>query len=189
MALAGRLLGTERANVAFLSCASEALNLLALSFDWRPGDRAIISDLEFPSNVLPWIRLQKMGVDIVVVPSRQGALRAEDVIEHITPKTRLVSLSLVSYKTGAYVAGVPRIATASHSVGAALSLDATQALGRCPVSLEGVDYLMSSSFKWLLGPTAGRCLRRSCISKAIQTRQRGLVFGPRPFFTEPFCQL
>ncbi len=27
-----------------------------------------------------------------------------------------------------------------------------QALGRCPVSLEGVDFLMSSSFKWLLGP-------------------------------------
>jgi selenocysteine lyase/cysteine desulfurase len=152
LALAGRLLGTERTNVAFLSCASEALNLLALSFDWRPGDRAIISDLEFPSNVLPWVRLKEMGVDIVVVPSRQGALREADIIEQITPKTRLVSLSLVSYKTGAYVAGVPRIAAASHKVGAAMSLDVTQALGRCPVCLEGVDYLMSSSFKWLLGP-------------------------------------
>jgi len=53
LALVARLLRTDVANVAFLGCASDALNLLALSFDWRQGDRAIISDLEFPSNVLP----------------------------------------------------------------------------------------------------------------------------------------
>ena len=44
------------------------------------------------------------------------------------------------------------IAAAAHKVGAVVCIDATQALGRCPVSLEGVDYLMSSSFKWLPGP-------------------------------------
>jgi len=151
-AWAGRLLGTDGANVAFLGCASDALNLLALSFDWRAGDRAIISDLEFPSNVLPWVRLRATGVEVVVVPGRNGALREEDVLEQITPRTRLVSLSLVSYKTGAYLTCVPQIAARAHAVGAAISVDATQALGRCPVSLEGVDYLMSSSFKWLLGP-------------------------------------
>jgi selenocysteine lyase/cysteine desulfurase len=47
---------------------------------------------------------------------------------------------------------VPKIGAAARKVGAVLSIDATQALGRCPVSLEEVDYLMSSSYKWLLGP-------------------------------------
>ncbi len=152
LGLAARLLGTEAANMAFLGCASDALNLLALSLDWSPDDRVIISDLEFPSNVLPWVRLKQMGVDVVVVPGSHGALRGEDVIERITPKTRLVSLSLVSYKTGAYLPCVQKIAAEARKVGAVMSIDATQALGRCPVSLEGVDYLMSSSFKWLLGP-------------------------------------
>ena len=151
LGLVARLLGTDAANVAFLGCASDALNLLALSLDWSPDDRLIISDLEFPSNVLPWVRLKQMGVDVVVVPGSHGALREEDVIERITPKTRLVSLSLVSYKTGAYLPCVQKIVAEAHKVGAVMSIDATQALGRCPVSLEGVDYLMSSSFKWLLG--------------------------------------
>jgi selenocysteine lyase/cysteine desulfurase len=30
-------------------------------------------------------------------------------------------------------------------------VDATQALGRVPVSVEGVDFLVASSYKWLLG--------------------------------------
>jgi selenocysteine lyase/cysteine desulfurase len=32
-----------------------------------------------------------------------------------------------------------------------ISIDATQALGRMSVSLEGTDYLMTRSFKWLVG--------------------------------------
>jgi selenocysteine lyase/cysteine desulfurase len=152
LGLAARLLGTEAANVAFLGCASDALNLLALSLDWAPGDQVVISDLEFPSNVLPWLRLKQMGVNVEVIRGLRGALCEEEITARITPKTRLVSLSQVSYKTGAYLPCMGRIAAAAHQVGAVMSVDATQALGRCPVSLEGVDYLMSSSFKWLLGP-------------------------------------
>jgi len=87
-----------------------------------------------------------------LVPARGGALRFEDVAERVSPRTRLISLSLVSYKTGAYLPFVPRLAGEAQRVGAMISIDGTQALGRIPVSLEGIDYLMSSSFKWLLGP-------------------------------------
>jgi len=150
--LAARLLGTQPGNVTFLSCASEALYVLASSLDWKAGDEVVISELEFPSNVLPWLRLREIGVRVIVVPASGGALSWERVAERITRRTRLVSLSLVSYRTGAYLRPVPKIAAEAKRVGAVVSIDATQAVGRCPVSLEGVDYLMSSSFKWLLGP-------------------------------------
>ncbi|MDE3178482.1 MAG: aminotransferase class V-fold PLP-dependent enzyme, partial [Acidobacteriota bacterium] len=76
--LVARLLRTGPANVAFLASASDALSLLALSIDWKPGDQVIISDLEFPSNVLPWLRLKKdMGLDVVVIPSDGGGLCPE----------------------------------------------------------------------------------------------------------------
>ena len=45
LGLAARLLGTDAANVAFLGCTSDALNLLALSLHWTPGDQVIISDM------------------------------------------------------------------------------------------------------------------------------------------------
>lgn len=150
--LAAALLGTEVANVAFLSSASEALNALAASLKWKSGDQIILTDLEFPSNVVPWLRLKEVGVQVIVVPSRDGVLRWEDVAEKITPRTRLVSLSLVSYKTGTYLPFVEKIGREARRMGAIVSIDATQAFGRCPIRLEGVDYLMSSTYKWLLGP-------------------------------------
>lgn len=152
LALAAQLLGTEPMNVALLPSASDAFNALATSLDWKPKDHIIISDLEFPSNVLPWLRLRSLGVDVTIVPSEKGSLSWESVVGRITPRTRLISLSLVSYRTGAYFPSVARIAAEAHAAGALLAIDATQALGRCPVSLDGVDYLMSNTFKWLLGP-------------------------------------
>ncbi|TAM82054.1 MAG: aminotransferase class V-fold PLP-dependent enzyme [Acidobacteria bacterium] len=150
--LAARLLGTDSSNVTFLASASDALSLLATSLELGPRDQVVISELEFPSNVLPWVRLKQKGVEVVVVSGKGGKLDWEEVAENISPRTRLVSLSLVSYKTGAYLSPVQKIASAAEKVGALVSIDATQALGRCPVSIEGIDYLMSSSFKWLLGP-------------------------------------
>lgn len=150
--LAARLLGTPRSNVAFVSSASEALYVLAGSIEWKPGDEVIISEIEFPSNIIPWLRLRDRGVRVIVVPAKQGALQWESVAERISPRTRLISLSLVSYKTGSYLTGVPNLAAEAKRVGAFLSIDATQALGRCPVNLEGVDYLIASTFKWLIGP-------------------------------------
>jgi selenocysteine lyase/cysteine desulfurase len=144
--LAARLLGTAKANVALLSSASEALNVLPNSLDWRPGDEVILTDAEFPSNIIACLRLKQMGVKVHV-----AAFDWRDIAARISPRTRLVSISLVSYKTGVYFRGLPDLARQTKDAGALLSVDATQGLGRCPVSLEGVDFLMSSSFKWLLG--------------------------------------
>jgi selenocysteine lyase/cysteine desulfurase len=124
--------------------------LLASSLDWRPADEIIITDLEFPSNVLPWLRLKRMGIRVVVIPSEGGVVRWQDIANHLSARTRLVSVSLVSYKTGAYLAGLESLATEVKRAGAFLCVDATQALGRCPVSTEGIDYLVSSSYKWLM---------------------------------------
>lgn len=152
ISLAATILGTDPANVALVGSASEGLNVLATSIDWMPGDQVIINDLEFPSNVLPWLRLRHLGVDLILVESQKGVVHWHAITDRITPRTRLITLSLVSYKTGTYFPFVRRISEEAKKVGALVAIDATQALGRCPVSIEGVDYLVSSSYKWLLAP-------------------------------------
>jgi cysteine desulfurase/selenocysteine lyase len=152
LAAATRLLGTDVQNVGFAASASDALALVASSIDWRQGDEVVTTDLEFPSNVLPWLHVRRLGIKVKVVASHNGSLDARTIIDRLSPRTRVVALSLVSYKTGAYFPDVKDVAAEAHKRGAIVVLDATQALGRCPVSLEGVDYLVSSSFKWLLGP-------------------------------------
>ena len=150
--LAAQLLGTDTVNVAFAPTTSDALNLLAASLPFASGDEVVITDLEFPSNVLPWLALARRGVRTVVVPSSGGVVNLSDLTDAINARTRLVSISLVSYKSGAYFPHMPELAERVHKAGGALCVDATQALGRCPVPLDGVDYMMASSFKWLMGP-------------------------------------
>ncbi|MCC6367788.1 MAG: aminotransferase class V-fold PLP-dependent enzyme [Bryobacterales bacterium] len=148
---AARLLGTDAENIAFLSHTTEALNLLANSITWRPGDEVLICDLEFPSNVVVWLRLRSLGVKVVVVPSSGGRVELEDWKARLSERTRVVSVSKVSYKSGTRIPYLEQLAGEAHAVGALFCVDATQALGRVPAPLAGVDFLAASSYKWLLG--------------------------------------
>ncbi len=149
-AACAELLGAQADDVVLLGNASDGLNLFALAVDWRPGDEVLLSDLEFPSNVIVWLRLRERGVKVVIVPTVGGATRLDDWTDRITPRTRVVSVSQVSYKSGTQIPFLRELADAAHAVGALFVVDATQALGRVPVTVEGVDFLVASSYKWLL---------------------------------------
>ena len=152
VALTADLLGVSPDSVVFLANATEGVNLLANSLDWVEGDEVLITDLEFPSNVLPWLRLKDQGVDVRVVRSEAGALSLEDFTSQLSASTKVVSVSLVSYKSGTRIPFINRLAEEAHRAGAILCLDATQGLGRVPVPLNGVDYMVASSYKWLFTP-------------------------------------
>ncbi|MFN0104173.1 MAG: aminotransferase class V-fold PLP-dependent enzyme [Bryobacteraceae bacterium] len=144
------LLGTTPNDVVLLGNSSDALNLFAHSLDWREGDEVLISDLEFPSNVLVWLRLRRQGVRLIVIPTNNGETHLQDWTAHLSTKTRVVSVSQVSYKTGTQIPFLVELAAETHRAGALFCVDATQALGRVPVTVNGVDFLVASSYKWLL---------------------------------------
>jgi cysteine desulfurase / selenocysteine lyase len=148
---AATLLGTSERNVAFMGNATDALNLLGNSIRWRPGDEVLITDLEFSSNVVCWLRLREQGVRVEVIRSDLGVIELEQFTSRLRPATRLVSVSQVSYKTGTQFPYLRELSQEVHRAGALFVVDATQALGRVPVTLEGADFLVASSYKWLLG--------------------------------------
>ncbi len=128
------LLGTSEPNVAFTGNATDALNLLANSIRWRPGDEVLITDLEFPSNVVCWLRLREQGVRVEVIRSDLGVIEIEEFTSRLRRATRLVSVSQVSYKTGTQFPYLLSYREEVHRAGALFVVDATQALGRVPVS-------------------------------------------------------
>lgn len=149
-----RFLGADPPELAVVKNTPDALGIVATGLDWRPGDRVVISDLEFPANAFPWLNLARRGVETVIVRSEGGRVPTEAVIEAIDERTRLVSLSWVEFSTG-YRNDLRTLGRVCHQRGALLAVDAIQGMGalRFDVRELEVDFLGTSSHKWLLGPT------------------------------------
>jgi cysteine desulfurase/selenocysteine lyase len=145
---AGRLFGVPASRMALVSSTTEALNTIARGIDWRPGDEVIFTSVEFPSNMFPWVDLPEKGVRKRIVSPREGRVWLEDILEEITPRTRLVTVSQVSYATGQHIDPKPIWERVKNS-DTLLCVDATQAAGRVAVSGEHADFVVASTFKWL----------------------------------------
>ena len=76
---AARLLNVTADDIAFLSTSSEGINVLVYGLSWRPGDNVIICDVEFPSEILPWTRLQQQGVEIRIVRHKNWYVDPDDL--------------------------------------------------------------------------------------------------------------
>ncbi len=152
--LAGRVLGLTADEVGLCSCSSEAFNLAALALRLRDGDEVIISDLEFPAGATPWLH-QDCPADAKLWRHREGSLRLEDLVPLLSNNTRLVVVSLVSFYNGYTIALPPLVETVRKHSPAMIAVDVTQAAGRIPLELEGVDLVIGSTYKWLLGPHGG----------------------------------
>jgi selenocysteine lyase/cysteine desulfurase len=93
------------------------------------------------------------GVSLRVVAPRERFLSADDFIDAMTPRTRVVSVSLVRFDNGALL-DAARVAAACHAQGALLLLDVSQCCGAIPLNVTelGADFLICAGYKWLLGP-------------------------------------
>jgi selenocysteine lyase/cysteine desulfurase len=153
-----RLLGAGPSAIAFEKNATEAIAAFARGVDWRPGDRVVTNEGEYPANVTPW----RAHADVTVLPLREGRLDLADV-DLALRGARVLTVAAVSLATGER-RDLARLAELARKHGALFFVDAAQALGvlRLDPSALGIDGLASSSRKWLLGPPeVGILYRRS----------------------------
>ncbi len=151
--MAADKIGAEASRVAFVQNTSEGLNVLAAGLDWKQGDRILLIDREFPSNVYPFLNARRQGVEIDFVPQRDGRVELADIAAAMTPRTRLVAVSWVQFLSGFRIdLGALREICDRH--GALLSVDAIQGIGAVRLDLRStpVDFLSSGVQKWQLGP-------------------------------------
>lgn len=154
--VAAQLLGFSPSEIGLCSCSAEAYNLLASALNLQSEDEVIISDLDFPSGATPWLAARIKPV-VKIWKSRDGALDLADLVPLLTERTKLVQISLVSFYNGWRLPWAPFVAAVRQSPAAEaiISVDLTQALGRCVLDLEGADIVISSTHKWLLGLHGG----------------------------------
>jgi selenocysteine lyase/cysteine desulfurase len=153
-ALLARMVGGKAEEIALTTGASAGLAAVGMGLDWQPDDAVLVAQGEFPAHFATFAPLAEAGrLRLEVVAPRGRFLTADDFLERMGPRTKLVSASLVRFDNGALL-DAARLADACRSFGALLLLDASQCTGAMPLDVRalGADFLVSSGYKWLLSP-------------------------------------
>ncbi|HEU5157264.1 MAG TPA: aminotransferase class V-fold PLP-dependent enzyme [Streptosporangiaceae bacterium] len=156
-----RLVGVPVDDVAVGASVSAMLSVVAAALP--AGARVIVPEIEFTSNLFPWLVHADRGVRIDTVPVGKLA-------ETIDARTDLVSFSVVQSATGE-IAAVDDIIAAARRHGALVVGDASQAAGWLPVEAAGFDVLVCAGYKWLMTP---RGTAFGYFSPAVRDRFRPL---------------
>jgi len=151
--LVGQLINAAPENIAVTDSTSMGLNWLAQGLSWKPGDRIILNDFEFPSNVYPFLNLEQYGVKIDYVTHRDGRIDINDIAAKIRPETRLLSISFVEFLNG-FRNDMKRIGELCRENDLIFCVDGIQGLGALHVDVQelGIDFFASGGQKWLMWP-------------------------------------
>jgi selenocysteine lyase/cysteine desulfurase len=95
------LINAATDEITFTKNTSEGLNIVCTGIDWRPGDNLVFCpELEHPNNIYLWLNLERRGVEIRAIPQKDGAIPADKLINAIDDRTRLLTVSSVSFIPG-----------------------------------------------------------------------------------------
>lgn len=155
---AAKLIGADPDDMAVVGSVSHAMATAAINLAPDPGGRILRVADEFPSLCLPFDRLAaERGLSVEVVPRPPDddwteALLAAIARPGAAPLT--VATFTPSHWTDGTAIDLDRLIPAAREAGAAVIVDATQAVGAAPVDVARwrPDFLAFPTYKWTLGP-------------------------------------
>lgn len=158
-ALFGQLIHAPADSIAIIPSASYGIATMAANIPVEQGDRILILDEQFPSNVYAWRRkAAEAGAQLITVGPGEGtrdraARWNERILEAIDKRTAVVAVPHIHWTDGTLF-DLEAIARRAREAGAALVVDGTQSVGALPFDVERVrpDAVICAGYKWLLGP-------------------------------------
>ena len=150
--LLAELINCNVDRMAFLDNTSNGLNIIANGIEWKKGDRVLLNDVEFPSNVYPFLNLKRFGVEVDFVKSESGIVTADQIINSIKPETKLISVSFVQFLSG-YKVDLEKIGSYCRANDIIFCVDGIQGIGAMSIDVRKykIDFLSCGTQKWLLG--------------------------------------
>ena len=153
--IAALLKGARPADIAFTAGTSAGIIDIAMCHPWRPGDRIVLFEGEFPANTTPWLQAAKLydlhidwvSLDGFADGSGDGLASVEAALK---AGATMVAVSAVQFQTGLRMP-MEALGRLCHAHGAALFVDAIQACGVVPIDVAHIDYLASGAHKWMMG--------------------------------------
>ncbi|MFI5420457.1 MAG: aminotransferase class V-fold PLP-dependent enzyme [Nitrososphaerales archaeon] len=153
--LFSRIVNCDVSELAFVPNSTHGINLVSQMVRPKKGENVVICDLEYYGCAYPWLRTQLDGVEVRVAKSEKGRLPVENVEKLVDDNTRVVSIAQVCHS--GFRQDLKSLSKLAHDHGAYMVSDAIGACGVVEVDVKQnqVDFLTTSSYKWLLGLQGG----------------------------------
>ncbi|MEE6260863.1 aminotransferase class V-fold PLP-dependent enzyme [Plantactinospora sonchi] len=136
------LVGVPATDVAIGATVSQLLAPVAAALP--AGATVLVPEVEFTSNLFPWLAQTERGVRVRTVP-------LDDLADAVDADTDLVAFSLVQSADGR-IARYADILAAAETHDALVVVDATQACGWLPFEAGRADVVAVGAYKWLMAP-------------------------------------
>ena len=152
--LFAELIGATTNDVALGSAASYGTATAARNLPVQPGQRILVLQDQFPSNVYSWHALAaECDGTILTLQRPQDDNWTRSILEALDDRVAIAALPHVHWTDGAML-DLVRIGARCREVGAALAIDGTQSVGVLPFDVSAIqpDFLTVATYKWLLGP-------------------------------------
>jgi selenocysteine lyase/cysteine desulfurase len=152
----GRLLGTQRRNIAFVQNSTAAFAQALSAFDLAAGDVILTSRADYASNQIMYLSLaRRRGVEVVRAPDLPAGGVDPDAVRDLVRRRRpaLVALTWIPTNSG-LVQDVAAVGGICRAAGVPYLVDACQAVGQLPIdaAVIGCDFLAGTARKFLRGP-------------------------------------
>ena len=159
---------------------------LANSYPFQPGDNVIITVEEHASNAIPWLGIEKLGVEIRFAPSQDGCVKIEDIEALMDDRTRIVSTASTYFCSG-YAINLKELGEVCRRHNVILAVDGIQSMGRVKMRPRewNISYVAGGTHKGMLGTKGAGyvyCSKElSAILKPYSGSLQSLTNGGRPF--------
>lgn len=158
-----------------MSTTSAGLNAVAQAMAWQPGDNVLFCDVEFPSNVYPWLSLARDGVEARLIPATDGGLALAALEPYVNDRTRVIAASAMQFFTGQRT-DLTAVGRFCQERGILFVVDAIQAIGHMAIDVRAmhIDVLACGGQKSLLAlPGQGFLYVRQEVAEQMQPRAIG----------------
>jgi L-cysteine/cystine lyase len=134
-------------NVALTSSTTDGCNIVLAGLGLSPDDEVVTTDTEHFGLIGP-LHASGATVRAAAVRTLPPEQAADAILGEVTPKTRLVAMSHVSWQTG----NVLPVEEIQEATGLPILVDGAQTAGAIAVDASRFDFYTVSGQKWLCGP-------------------------------------